>query len=132
MSKIYTYVIIMSGLMLMFHIFGLIETGTTPTSTFMALLLEPESLRDHQLSSLLVSAMAIVTAGAAVFIGFITKDYRLAGMTLFASYLFILLWDFIAVFNLLNSVNKIIALLIISPFMFGFVVAMIQFWEGKD
>ena len=128
MGKFGTYVVIMSGLMLLFYFTGITEqTGTT---TLLNLLLNPEGFQETPISIKAIAALTGILASAIV-VGFaIAGNVELGVMVAFTTFLFNSLWDFLNVFNKVASVNPVIAVLIFSPLLFLFVVTTVEWWRG--
>ena len=128
MGKFGTYVVVMSGLMLLFYFTGITEqTGTT---TLLNLLLNPEGFQDTPLA---IKAIAVLTGilASAIVVGFaIAGNVELGVMVAFTTFLFNSLWDFINVYAKVASVNPVFAILIFSPLLFLFVVTTIEWWRG--
>ena len=128
MGKFGTYVVVMSGLMLLFYFTGITEqTGTT---TLLNLLLNPEGFQETPIT---IKAIAVLTGilASAIVVGFaIAGNVELGVMVAFTTFLFNSLWDFLAVFNKVAAVNPVIAVLIFSPLLFLFIVTTIEWWRG--
>ena len=128
MGKFGTYILVMSGLMLLFYFAGITEqTGTT---TLLNLLLNPEGFQNTPIA---IKAIAIFTGilASAIVVGFaIAGNVELGVMVAFTTFLFNSLWDFLDVFNKVASVNPVIAILIFSPVLLLFVVTTIEWWRG--
>ena len=128
MGKFGTYVMVMSGLMLLFYFTGI--TDQTGTTTLLNLLLSPEGFQNTPIS---VKAVAIFTGilASAIVVGFaIAGNVELGVMVAFTTFLFNSLWDFLSVYSKVASVNPVIAVLIFSPLLFLFVVTTIEWWRG--
>ncbi len=128
MGKFGTYVVVMSGLMLLFYFTGITEqTGTT---TLLNLLLNPEGFQETPIA---IKAIAVLTGilASVIVVGFaIAGNVELGVMVAFTTFLFNSLWDFLAVFNKVAAVNPVIAVLIFSPLLFLFIVTTIEWWRG--
>jgi len=130
MGKITTYLIVMSGLMLIFYFGGLIES--TPNSTLLNLLLSPSDLQNTNPATRVMLAIQAVGITGAVLLGFYLSNAELIAMAGFSLYLFNLFWDFLVVYNKVASVNKVIAIFIFSPILIMYVVTIAEFWRGRD
>lgn len=128
MAKFGNYVMIMSGLILLFYFTGITEqTGTT---TLLNLLLNPEEFQNTPIA---IKAVAIFTGilASAIVVGFaIAGNVELGVMVAFTTFLFNSLWDFIDVFSKVAAVNPPIAILIFSPLLLLFIVTTIEWWRG--
>ena len=130
MGKLAIYILVMSGLMLLFYSTGLLEN--TGSSTLLNMLLDPAGYKTSSLNTqLLLVLTGIATAGIIV-IGILTRDVELALMGSLAIWILNLLWDFIAVFNIVYSLNPIIAILLFSPVLLLYGVTVVDWWRGRD
>lgn len=128
MTQLRKYIIIMSGLMLLFYFTGLIDR--TPNSILLNLLLDPVSFESTPLALNAVIALEAILASVIV-VGFaLAGNIELGVMSAFAIYIFNLLWDFMAVFAVVASANIVIAVLLFSPVLFLFVVIVLEWWRG--
>ena len=127
MGKINNYILIMSGLMLLFYFTGLLES--TLSSTLLNLLLDPIAFQNN---SITINAIAIFSAIAVVGItvGFFSgTNTRLVLMGAFVVALLSLMWDFLAVVTKVFSTNPVIAMLLFSPLLILWVITVIEFWK---
>ncbi len=139
MSKIVTLVVIMTGLMLLFYFTGLVQEetddgtceGQTPNSKLLNILLQPDCMKDSTVGAktLLVigSVAGVLIIAAAVFI----PNIELAIMGSLTIYFLTLLWDFMVVFQKVWEYNRVFAVLFFGPFMFIFIITMIDWWRGR-
>ena len=139
MGKIITMVMVMSGLMLLFYFGGLLQEATingecegqTPNSKLLNILLQPECMKDSTIGrkTILVigSVAGVLVIAAAVFI----PNIELAIMGSLAIYFFTLLWDFMVVFQKVYNVAPALAILFFGPFMFVFIITIIDWWRGR-
>ena len=128
MGKFGTYVVIMSGLMLLFYFTGI--TDQTGTTTLLNLLLNPEGFQETPIA---IKAIAVLTGilASAVVVGFaVAGNIELGVMVAFTTFLFNSLWDFLDVFSKVAAVNPVIAVLIFSPLLFLFVITTVEWWRG--
>ena len=128
MGKFGTYVIMISGLMLLFYFTGL--TDQTGTTTLLNLLLNPEEFQNTPIS---IKATAVLTGilASAIVVGFaVAGNIELGVMIAFTTFLFNSLWDFIDVYSKVASVNPPLAILIFSPLFFLFIITIVEWWRG--
>ena len=128
MGKFGTYVIMMSGLMLLFYFTGL--TNQTGTTTLLNLLLNPEEFQNTPIA---IKATTVLTGilASAIVVGFaVAGNIELGVMVAFTTFLFNSLWDFIDVYSKVASVNPPLAILIFSPLFFLFVITIVEWWRG--
>lgn len=128
MVKFTRYVLVMSGLILLFYFGGLLQQ--TPSSTFLNLILNPSSFQETPLALKAVLAIEGILASA-IIVGFgIGGNLELGVMVSFSVFIFNSLWDFISVYQLVAAVNPVIAILLFSPALFLFVITMLEWWRG--
>jgi len=126
MGKITTYILMMSGLVLLFYFAGVVE----PTNPLFKLVFSPETMT---LSDIYLTVIGGIATGLAVItVGFITKSLELAAMTAVVPAVLAVLWGFIDVYNALAGVNRVIATLIFGPILLLFILSMIDWWRGRD
>lgn len=138
MSKLTTYTILMTGFMLLFYFTGLLQEcdqdglckNTTPNSQLLNLALHPSSIKDMALGQKVVLVLGGVGAAAALVTAAFISNIRLAVLGSFAVYYFNLGWDFLAVYRKVYQVNPVIAVLLFSPFLIMFCIAVIDWWGG--
>ncbi len=128
MGKFGTYIIIMSGLILLFYVTGLLPE--TANSVLLNFLLDPSAFQDSNLSIKAIVVMQGILASAIV-VGFAAVgNIELGVMVAFSIELFNVLWDFMAIITVVLAINPVLGLLVFSPLMFLFVVTMLEWWRG--
>ncbi len=140
MGKITTYIIVMSGIMLLFYFGGLLQDctgslceGETPNSLLLNQLLKPQDMPKLSLRDKIILAIeGIAVVAGAIAIGILTHSLESAVLAPVAVYLFNLMWDFLFVFNKVRSANPVLAVLFFSPFLIYFIVAILDWWRGRD
>lgn len=147
MSKITTYMTVMTGLMLLFYFGGLLShcddtandlatecTSTTPNSALLTILLKPENLSSDLLDMNTVLILAIQgAAAAAIVIGSVFSGRPdLAIVAPAAILMFNLGWDFYAVFNIIRSSNPVLSVIFFVPVLFIFGLIILDWWRGRD
>ena len=131
MGKIVTYLLVMSGLTLIFYFTGLI--GVTPNSTLLNLLLSPEGMQTSTFATNVVIAIqALALAGAVVLGTLFGRSAELLAMSSFTIFVFNLGWDFLVVFNKIREVAPFWAIMIFAPILLLYMVTIIEFWRGRD
>lgn len=130
MGKFTTYILIMSGLVLLFYFTGIV-TDTT-NATFLNLLLSPESFKDSDLNLKVILALEGIVATGILAAGLITRQLELAVKGVIVIYLFNLLWDFIKVFNAIKETNVVFAVLIFAPLLLLYYVTAVEWWGKHD
>ena len=132
MGKLTTYVLVMSGLMLLFYFSGLLE-GTV-SSTLLTIILNPQSFGSTEgtLYLYITAALLGVTAVGSIIVGILTKNIELAVISPLAIWLLSLFFDFIRVFQEVFAENPVIAVLLFSPIMFLWFITIVDWWRGRD
>lgn len=129
MGKLTTYIIVMSGLMLLFYFTGLLDN--TVNSTFLDLILNPESIRNSDLNLQILLALEGILATSLV-VGFaVAGNIELGLRSAFAIFLMNLLWDFLRVFGEIYIESPVIALLLFSPLLLLYAITLME-WTGKQ
>ena len=131
MGKLTMYLIMMSGLTLLFFFTGLIQE--TPNAILLKLLLSPQNIAATQLGTLITAAIiGIGVAAAAGLANFYVINLQAVLRVSITIYLFNTFLDFIKIFDVLLSVNGVLALLIFSPLMVVYILTIIEFFETRD
>lgn len=131
MQQSTTFLMIMSGLLLMFYIFGVIPANSTANSTLLTAITNPQNLK----TGAIVTAILFYVGAAgisSVLLGFFVKNTEMVMMIPIGTYLLGLLWDFGIVYNALASASMIFALLICAPIMFIWIFTVIDYIRGRD
>ena len=132
MGKTTTYILIMSGLMLLFYFSGLLD-GTI-SSRLLNIILTPESFGNTS-GTLYLEVMGVllgIAAGTGIVIGILTKNVELAIVSPLAVWLLSLFFDFIRVFLKVFAENPVIAVLLFSPIMLLWFITIVDWWRGRD
>ena len=134
-DKLFTYVIILLMLSLLFGLFG---TGTAVGATMSAFGITSGGINWHS-SQIYGIMIALIAAGAiAIYVGFISKSSTESGVLVNIGLITLLLTfvsDFIAIINYGFSQGVFagyIGLILLAPLYAGFVISIIQFWRGTD
>lgn len=127
MNKAYTYLFIMSGIMLVFYFAGL----STEAGTLLSYLLEPENLNSTSMWITIVSAIGAASV-AGLIVGISTRNVELAAAAPIALFLLTLGFDFIKIFIYMASLNSVLAILFFSPLMLLYPLTILEFWRGRD
>ncbi len=131
MGKLTTYLLVMSGLMLIFHFSGLIDTGTTPNSQLLDFLLNPQDYQTSTIWLKITGVLAVITAGA-VLLSLFTSRPELAAISPLAAFLIFFFMDVMAIFAKLRETNQIMAIILFAPMMFLMLFTIVDWWRGKD
>lgn len=129
MGKLTTYMLVMSGIILLMYFFGLLEN--TATSGLLNLLLNPSEFANSNLyvQIILIVEVAVVV-GATVFSITQRTDFPLIALLVVPLLNFG--WDFMAVYAIMASINPIIATVIFSPLFIVYVLTVVEWWRGVD
>lgn len=127
MAKLLNFIMVMSGVYLLFYFTGLIS----PESSLLTILLNPSQI---SFSSIVTQALSVFTLVglSTVVIGFVTKNYELVAMSTFTTYLMNLMWGFWDVYNKFAESNQILSILIFGPVFIVFAITLVYFWRGRD
>ncbi len=142
MGKLTTYLVIMSGLMLLFYFGGLLPTEcgedglcevNTPSGKLLTLLLRPENMRTSTVGDYVIGIIAgLAAVGSLVLGGFLYERLEYAAIASFLVFLIVILWDFIAVFNVIREAAPVLAILFFTPFLLVFTLTILEFMRGRD
>lgn len=141
MGKMTYYVLLISGLVLLFNFAGLTTDcqedglceGKTPNSHLLTLVLKPENMQELSFGDKLFLMLEGVTAlvgGIALAVA--TRDASMAIVVPFTIYLANLLWDGVVVFQTMWKVSPYWALLLCSPMLVLLIVTTVEWFRGND
>ena len=130
----------MSGLMLLFYFTGLLQEctndglceATTANSQLLNFLLKPENVKSSIIGQNGILVIQGVVAGVIILTGLIIGNVELAVLGSFAIYYFNLGWDFLVVYARIRESNPVLAVLFFGPFLFFYVIVIIDWWRGRD
>jgi len=123
--KLTKYIIIMSGLSLLFYFAGL----TQQTNPLINVLLQPQNMSSSYI--ILTILGVIATAVASVVIGFFSGDNtKYTSGSLIIPLLISFLWSSIDVFITIYAYLSFFAILILSPLLLMFYITMYEFWRS--
>jgi hypothetical protein len=121
---------IMMGVALLFHIFGVIPS-TTPNSILLNTILNPQDIASSTFNIAVLVSLALA-AGLSVFLGFYTKNVEYALMIPIGGALFTLMWDFLAVVAVISAASKILAVIIFGPLLLIWVLTVVDYIRDRD
>lgn len=130
MEKLSQYLLIMSGMVLVFYFMGLITD--TSSSTLLTLLLSPEGFKNTSLMGLVGLSMSMVGFTTAVIVGFLNNNTELIVSYGAAILLLNYGWDFLKVYLVMYSANAVLAILIFSPVLFLYTFTVFDWWRGRE
>jgi hypothetical protein len=129
MNQMTTFILIFSGLGILFYVMGI--GGQNGTSNPMiALLLDPGSMNVSLFWTAIVAQTAAL--GAAFFIGYYTKNVELAAMTAILPLVISNLMNFGFVISAVFAFNKVITVLVFGPLMYLLTMTTVDYWRGRD
>ena len=140
MAKLSLYIMMMSGITLLFYFSGLMGStadicdSANPNNALLCLLLSPEDLpspADSLSTSTIIAAIQGLVGLGVVIGAFFTGQIELAIVSPVAIFTFNLLWNFLDVFNRVREVNPVIAILTFAPFLYLFTIEIIDWWRGR-
>lgn len=132
MGRAVTVLMVMAGMMVVFHLAGLIEPGTTPNSVLLQYLLDPSGAPLTSIWSTIFAAISLASLAGGVVVGLLTRNIELSVMVTITTFLFTLVWDFLVVVNVIASVSPALAVIIFGPTFLILAVTMVDFWRGRD
>jgi|TARA_R100000049_G_C1942694_1_gene87120 hypothetical protein len=130
MGKVATYIVVMSGLMLLFYFSGLL--GGTPNSDLLDILLGAENLSSSSLFSKIVIALEGIALVGIIVAGAFMRSPELILLGTFSVYLINLFMDFIKVYAVVFASNPVIATLLFAPLLALWGIAVVDWWRGRD
>ncbi len=131
MGKLVSFIIILIVIDILFLITGQL-TLDSPSSLIINVIQDPSTIVQASFWTILVTGMSLLTAAAAVFAGFATKNSDITIFIVMGSGLALLIGDFAVIYNHLASFNKPLAVLIMSPILLIFTLVIIEWVRGKD
>lgn len=122
-----SYILIISGIMLLFYFTGLSKDAGTLLST----LLSPQNFNT---SAWWVAFIGVLggTLISTIVVGIFTQNIELAVMAPLSAFLLIALYDFIKIYVLLASLNYVLATLFFAPFLILLPLTIVDYWLGRD
>ncbi|HDY67448.1 MAG TPA: hypothetical protein ENH85_06640 [Candidatus Scalindua sp.] len=138
-GKLFLFLGIVSGLMLLFYFTGLTKIcdgdvcdNAGATSELLDLLLSPDKISFKDMGNkgqIALVGIAAVVAGVGLFI---SGKPELALIAPFAIFLMSLVFEVTKILSVVYSVNPVIALLLFSPLMILIVPTVLEWWRGRD
>jgi len=133
MGKLSTYILVLTGIFILFHIAGVIGPGEG--SLILSVSLNPSSITTTQIYLLVLTGIGSVVAAA----GFLAitsgriMQYDLIAASGLSLFLLSFIQDIIILWVKINAYsNSYVASLIISPFVIIFPIIVFTFWRGHD
>lgn len=138
MGKLAMYLVIISGVLLLFHFAGLVER--TPNSYLLNATMNYQNIQQEDIYKLETGSNKGIglkgylagAIAAAIIIGFFVANTELALNSLFMLYIVSLLFDIFAVTAKVNSVNSILATLIFGPLILLLMLTIVEWINKRD
>ena|SRR3990167_4757995 len=130
MGKLTTYLMIMSGLTLLFYFAGLLED--TASSLLFNLLFDVQGISTNSLVLSVVGITVLVGAATTLSTVFIVVDYRTVLRAGFVALMLSLFWDFLAVTGKVMSVNVVLGVLFLAPLALVYILTVYEFFEQME
>lgn len=129
MGKLTTYLLIISGIMILMYYAGFLN-GSDSLLTY---LLNPSTMRDNGLALTIVAAVTAITTVVYLVAWAITGDRKSAALAPVAIYLLDLGYEILKVFNTLQSMNASYTPLLViffAPLLLIYTLTIIEWWNG--
>lgn len=138
-NQLTTYILAMTGITLLFYFGGIAQecvgdglcTSTTPTSLILNMALNPQNMLDSTLYARITLLISGLGSIAAIILGFVNRNPELIGRNLIGSYLLVIGFDFLGVFQKVYQQNAVLAILIFSPLFIMYIITVVD-WIGKN
>lgn len=130
MSKLATYIGILSTVLLGLHIFGLV--GGTPTSTILSWITSPESFNSTAFFTTLIAVLTLFGVSAIISGLFFQSRTDQAALISLTTLLLLVGWDIIGVYNAIKIFNADFALVMISPLLLVYMLTVIEWWRSPN
>ena len=90
-------------------------------------------MRQSTIGDYIIGILAgLAVVGSLVLSGVVYERLEYAATAAFVGFLFIITWDFIAVFNVVREANPVLAILVFAPFLLIFIPTILEFMRGRD
>jgi len=125
MAQVYNYILLMSGIALLFYIFGLVsETGT-----LIDLVVNFQDITKSNLHNYIITGIVgLSLVGLAVFSLFVA-DPTLIKFAAVATYLISLGIDFLKIASVVWNVTPVFATIIFGPFTILYIIVVMDWWR---
>jgi hypothetical protein len=130
MGKFATYLLVMTGIMLVFYFMGLVQN--TPDAKLLDILLKPTDIENSQLTKNLIIMLGVVVTISAVALTKFFPNAELFIKRAFLIYLISLGWDFLSVVSVVYNINPVIAILIFGPTLFVYILTVAEWYFHQD
>ena len=133
MGRMETYLVLFSGLLLLFYYGGLLDQSASTGNLLLNILLNPQDITVSDFFNLNI-AQALLSLGiGGIAVGLvIAGNLDLAVLASVALALFTLLMSFVDVFAVVFNANPIMSTLFLSPWIILMAVTTLEWWRGRD
>ena len=128
MSQLAKYLMLMSGIVIFFWLSGLVDD--TVTGTFLNLLLNPEGFKNTALFLKVLTVFEVALLGGVTALAIIQKNDLLL-VTPVVILMVTFLWDFYSIISKVFSQNYVLGIIIFSPIVLLYALALIEWWRGS-
>jgi len=130
MGKLFGYMIILSIILIFFHLAYDLNTGN---HFFFAFLLNPENLSTADLWTILEASFTLTAATGIIIGSLITQKTTLVIKAGLIAATAMIMWDFTAIWVILrNNIGVALATILIMPLVVGLFYVLIEWWAGHD
>lgn len=127
MSKVTNMVLFISVVLLLCHFGGLLSD--TPVGYTLTLLLNPQNMKTSGWFGIIAAALTLATGVGAVIGLFAAQKVSMVLKASIVSSLFVVGWDLVALWVLLNEINTAFATILVAPMLFVYVIAVVEWWK---
>lgn len=131
MGRLISFVTILIFIDLLFLVTGQL-TLDSPTSVILNGLQDPSILLTTNWWTVLVVGLSALAVTSAVIAGIATRNSDIVIFFAMAGTLVLMVGDYLVIYNHLASINKPLAILIMSPVITLFTLVVIEWARGKD
>lgn len=133
MGKMAVYMMVFSGILLLFYFGGLLDGSASTGNLLLNALLSPQDIgvNDFLQVSLTNALLTLGLGGIAVGL-VLAGNLDFAVLASIALFLQILLMSFIDVFSVMFAVNEVVATLFLSPFILLMIFSVIEWWGNRS
>jgi len=132
MGRMATYLVMASGLLLLFYFGGLLEGSASTSNLLLNALLNPQTLADAPIAAIGVAAITALALGGIFAGAFFAGNLDLIALSSFAVFLLNLLWSFYDVYLRIAEANVVLAVIIFAPLLILLILTSVEWWRGRD
>ena len=131
MGKLITLISMLIIIDLLFLATGQL-TLDSPSSAILNGIQDPSILKDSNIWTILIAGIGVLAVVSAVIAGIATRNSDIVIFVSMGTALSVLVGDYITIYNHLASINKPLAVLIMSPIIMIFTLTIVEWVRGKD